>query len=171
VERVVGAPRTAEPVTDRDQFSALVRAHWDDMVWLSRRLAPIGQWEDVLQNALSVAWRTRAKYDPQRASFRNWLLAVVADQARKSVRRLRPTSELIDVFSTVPPADDDVDLAQAIGRLTKRQRAAITLHYYLGLPILDVAEVMSCSVGTVKSTLSDARTRLRRDLGEGYCND
>jgi DNA-directed RNA polymerase specialized sigma24 family protein len=52
--------------------------------------------------------------------------------------------------------------------LSVRQRTAVVLHYYLGLSIADVAEVMSAAPGTVKSMLADARTRLRRELGEDY---
>jgi DNA-directed RNA polymerase specialized sigma24 family protein len=42
------------------------------------------------------------------------------------------------------------------------------MYYHLGLPVADVAAVMACSPGTVKSTLADARLRLRRELGEDY---
>jgi DNA-directed RNA polymerase specialized sigma24 family protein len=50
--------------------------------------------------------------------------------------------------------------------LSRRQRLAVELHYFLGLPVSECATVMSCSEGTVKSTLSDARARLRLDLEE-----
>lgn len=163
---------TIEPgtVTEREAFSALVRPHWGDLARLARRLAPVGQWEDVLQDSLSAAWRKRSQFDESRGSVRNWLLAIVADQAYKGRRRLRPTSELIDS----PQADalgPDVDLRAALARLTRRQRTAVALHYYLGLPVAEAAEVLGCSVGTVKSTLSDARRRLREELGEDYRDD
>ena len=64
--------------------------------------------------------------------------------------------------------DADVDLRAALQKLTDRQRAAVALHYYLGVPVADVAEVLGCAPGTVKSTLSDARGRLRALLGEDY---
>jgi RNA polymerase sigma factor (sigma-70 family) len=62
----------------------------------------------------------------------------------------------------------DADLDRALAQLSVRQRTAVVLHYYLGLSIADVAEVMSAAPGTVKSMLADARTRLRRELGEDY---
>jgi RNA polymerase sigma-70 factor (ECF subfamily) len=62
--------------------------------------------------------------------------------------------------------DPDVDLDRAIARLAERQQLAVQLHYFVGLSIDETATVMSCSVGTVKSTLFDARSRLRTLLGD-----
>jgi DNA-directed RNA polymerase specialized sigma24 family protein len=44
--------------------------------------------DDVSQEALSATWRKRAQFDQQRGTARNWLLAIVADQARKAHRRV-----------------------------------------------------------------------------------
>ena len=40
------------------------------------------------------------------------------------------------------------------------------LHYFVGLNVEETAAVMACSAGTVKSTLFDARTRLRTPVGD-----
>ena len=58
----------------------------------------------------------------------------------------------------------DLDLRSALRRLTGRQRLAVELYYYAGLPVAECALVMSCAEGTVKSTLAAARERLRADL-------
>ena len=60
----------------------------------------------------------------------------------------------------------DLDLQAALRELAPRQRLAVELHYYLGFPVTEVATLMDCAEGTVKSTLSDARARLRHLLGE-----
>lgn len=167
--RVVDALVAAVPDGDqRGAFAGMVEPHWALLAGLARRLAPTGDWEDVLQEALSSAWRKRAQFDPSRGSARNWLLAIVADQARKGFRRVRPHVELVDLPDTAHDRSADLDLRRALTGLTQRQRTAVTLHYYLGLPLADVADVLGCSTGTVKSTLADARSRLRRELGEGY---
>jgi RNA polymerase sigma-70 factor (ECF subfamily) len=153
---------------DRDTFAEFVRPHWDVMAALARRLAPPGQDEDALQDALAAAWRKRSQFDPSRGAARSWLLAIVADQAYKGRRRLRPTEDLVDVAAESVDREVDVDLRAALLRLTERQRTAVALHYYLGLPVAEVAIVLACSAGTVKSTLADARTRLRSLLGEDY---
>lgn len=158
----------AAPLDERAAFAELVRPHWPQLCALARRLAPPQDWEDALQEALSAAWRKRAQFDPARGTARNWLLAVVADQSRKGFRRLRPHLELVDVPERDRDGEADLDLRRALGALTHRQRAAVALHYYLGLPLAEVADVLACSTGTVKSTLADARARLRRELGEEY---
>jgi RNA polymerase sigma-70 factor (ECF subfamily) len=168
VEGIAQRRRVDVEMSDRESFACLVRPHWHVLAALARRLAPHGDSEDVLQEALSAAWRKRAQFDETRGSARNWLLAIVADQAYKGRRRLRPTADLEDVAMDPRDASVDVDLRAALGRLTPRQRTAVALHYYLGLPVADVAEVLGCSAGTVKSTLSDSRNRLRALLGEDY---
>lgn len=49
-------------------------------------------------------------------------------------------------------------------RLTPRQRLAVDCFYFVGLSVTETAAVMRCSEGTVKSTLSDARNRIRTIL-------
>jgi RNA polymerase sigma-70 factor (ECF subfamily) len=143
-------------------FALFVEPHWAAMTRLARRLAG-GEWEDVVQDALVLAWRKRDRFDPVRGSAAAWLLTLTADAARKTHRRRRATVELVDAPASDPASG--VDLERALGRLTQRQRLAVELHYFLGLKVDEMAQVMGCSSGTVKSTLSDARRRLRDELG------
>lgn len=152
---------------DAAGFAAWVRPHWPAMAGFARRLSSSADWEDVLQEALAASWRKRHQFDPARGSVRNWLLAIVADQAAKRWRRLRPVPEEDRSSQPCEPALA-LDLARAIGSLTRRQQVAINLYYYLGLPVAESAAVMGCTEGTVKSTLAAARSRLRELLGEDY---
>lgn len=54
---------------------------------------------------------------------------------------------------------------QELQRLAPRQRAAIVLRYYEDLTEVQTADALGCSVGTVKSQVSDALKRLRAALG------
>ena len=73
--------------------------------------------------------------------------------------------ELVDTGAEAP-AEPDVDLERAVQLLSRRQRTAVQLHYFVGLDVTTVAEVMGCAPGTVKATLHQARARLRSLLGE-----
>lgn len=126
---------------------------------LAARLAP-GDADDVLQDALTRAWRRRSTYDPDRGTVRAWLCGIVADQCRQRRRRDRD-----DALATLPPAVRDdaaaIDVELAIRRLSPRQRQVVELYYFVGLPVAEVASALGIGEGTVKSTLADARERLR----------
>jgi DNA-directed RNA polymerase specialized sigma24 family protein len=140
-----------------DEFAECVTPHVPAMRQLAARLAGRTDGEDVVQDSLVRAWRRRETFRPERGSPRTWLLAIVADQARQRRRRKPEGFAKAGVFSFEP----DVDLERAIARLAHRQRLAVELHYFVGLGVKEAAQVMGCAEGTVKSTLADARERLR----------
>lgn len=145
-------------------FDAWVLPHLPLMSRVAARLAPAADRDDVVQEALSRAWRRRSTYDADRGTAAAWLAAIVAGEARRARGRTRPSYELVDT-----PVEDtrrDLDLERAVARLPARQREAVDLHYFAGLTVAETAAAMGCAEGTVKSTLSDARGRLRTLLGE-----
>ena len=52
----------------------------------------------------------------------------------------------------------------AVRRLPPRQRAALALRFYEDLPLADIADVLGCRVGTVKSNLHRGLATLRKEL-------
>lgn len=170
----LAAVGSGEP-TPSAGFADSVRPCWPAMAKLARHLAGPNDWEDVLQDALSAAWRKRAQFDEDRGSLRSWLLAIVVDQARKHDRRTWSRVSTLSLHDEPtaehhPAALDplpDLDLERALRRLTPRQRSVVALFYFLDLPVTELAMILDCSPGTIKSTLSDARARLRSELQEG----
>lgn len=156
---------------DPGAFAAWVGPSLVPMARLARRLAPNHDADDIVQEALTRAWQKRAQFDAARGSVTAWLLAIVADQARAArrgrVRRLRVVDEVADVpDAAAPVVAADLDLERGIAQLAERQQLAVHLHYFVGLSVAETAQVMACSEGTVKSTLFDARSRLRALLGD-----
>jgi RNA polymerase sigma factor (sigma-70 family) len=156
---------------DAAEFAEWTRPAVLSMTRLARRLAPNADPDDIVQDALTRAWTKRAQFDPARGTPTTWLLAIVADQARASRRSRLRWLRVVDDHADVPDAGHedagtDVDLERAIAGLAERQQLAVHLHYFVGLSVDETAAVMSCSPGTVKSTLYDARTRLRALLGD-----
>jgi RNA polymerase sigma-70 factor (ECF subfamily) len=142
-------------------FATWVTPHLVAMTRLALRLAPAGEHEDVVQLALERAWRRWETFDETRGSAQSWLLAIVADQARRAGRRRR-TPELRAPLPVEAPTDPSLEMA--VRQLPRRQRMAVELHYYLGLPVRECADVLGVAEGTVKSALSDARAKLRSNL-------
>lgn len=129
--------------------------------------------DDLVQDAAERAWRKQRLFDSARGSAQAWLLAIVADQARQRWRRPLPVWHELHpealVLTESPAAT--VDLTRAVEALPARQRAAVVLHYFVDLPVADVAELLGCAPGTVKSQLHDARGALEAALGDSYAND
>jgi RNA polymerase sigma factor (sigma-70 family) len=147
-------------------FDAWVRPHLLSMTRLAARLAGDDAADDVVQDALTRAWTRRSTFDASRGEPLPWLLAITADRARRFRVRRRVLHPLQD--SALPSVDHDqrLDVSAAVARLPRKQRLAVELHYFLGLDTADTAAVLGCAVGTVKSQLFDARTRLRNELGD-----
>lgn len=160
-----------EGATD-DAFTGWVSPHVADLWRFAVSLTGFDAAEDLLQDCLARAWVKRDQFDPVRGSAKGWLFAIMADQARHGWRRTRPVPGSDVGLSAEPLAGDRdltrVDLRRAVDGLPHRQRVAVSLHYYLDLPIAEIAAVMGCSVGTVKSTLHEARHGLADRLGGSY---
>lgn len=162
-DQVVGGPVGAG---DDDPFEAMIRPLIDPAYrFACVMLRDPEAAQDVVQEAAVKAWR---KLDRVRtgAPVRPWFLGIVANQCR-SLRRTRWWSVLrvADPVAASDAPDDGVarglDLRRAIARLNRRQRATVTLHYYLDLPLEEVAAITHQSLPAVRSQLYRALQRMR----------
>ncbi len=139
---------------------------------LAIRLAPHADPDDIVQESLVRAWQKWDQFDPDRGTPTGWLLTITASLAgddrryRARWRRIVDQDAVIGEPAAAPDPRIDIDLERAVRSLPKRQRLAVNCHYFVGLSVAETAEVMGCSPGTVKSTLHDARARLRTILGD-----
>lgn len=122
--------------------------------------------EDLLQTALAKAWEAWARIqgDPE-PYVRRIIVNAHATWWRRRWRSEVPTAELPEDVAEVPHVDfDDRDrLWRALGRLPRKQRAVLVLRYFEDLSEADIAAILDCSVGTVKSQASRALAKLRLD--------
>ncbi len=131
--------------------------------------------EDAVQEALARAWE-RSERGLRIESLPAWVATVSMNLARSGLRRrlaARRARARLSVRGPDPhdegrgwvSADDRVDIEHALSRLSRRQREAVVLRYYLGFSVLEIADVMGVSEGTAKTTLFRARAALSRALG------
>jgi RNA polymerase sigma-70 factor (sigma-E family) len=122
--------------------------------------------EDLLQTALAKAWlawgRIHGEPDPY---VRAVLVNTYSSWWRRRWNGETPTERLPERAAADPHAavDEQDALWQALGRLPKRQRAVLVLRYFDDLSEAEVARLLGCAVGTVKSQASRALAKLRID--------
>ena len=128
---------------------------------------------DAVQDALMQAWRhVRAIRDP--GSWDAWLhrttVRACYKVARKEKRRtlvelhVTPDPEVAGPPDPSAGLDERDRLGRELDRLDIDQRTVIVLHYYLDLPLVDVAEILDIPAGTVKSRLHRGLEAMRASM-------
>lgn len=124
--------------------------------------------EDAVQEAALRAWKSIRNLRPG-TEMRPWFLAIVANQCRSTVRhRWWKVLKLDTLVGPAQPFEDPVvrgaALRQAIRGLKPDHRLALVLHFYMDLPLEEVAAITGVPVGTVKSRIHRAVAQLRPQL-------
>jgi RNA polymerase sigma-70 factor (ECF subfamily) len=160
---------------DREAFAVLVHQVRDGLYAVAWRiLRDTGLAEDALQNALVLAWRRLPKLrDPDR--FEAWIHRILVNACYDESQRTRTWRTSVTALPLEGPARPDEtstiadrdELERAFRRLTVEQRAVFVLHHYLGLPLVEVAELLGVPAGTARSRLHYATAGLRAALTAG----
>lgn len=124
--------------------------------------------EDAVQEAAFRAWQ---KVDQLRdpADMRPWFLTIVANQCR-TLRRSRWWSVVRgDASERTAVAPDDallegLELRKALRSMDEEKRLILVLHWYLDLPVQEIAAVTGTSLHAAESRLLRARQELKRRM-------
>jgi len=127
--------------------------------------------EDLVQSTLTkayVSWGRVQSADNPDAYVRRILIntGIRAGRRRQITEILHADPPEAPAPDTTAHVDERQRLAAALTDLPPRQRAVVVLRYFDDLSEVSVAEILSCSVGTVKSQASKALAKLRLALGE-----
>lgn len=155
---------------DVEAFTRIVVAHHADMLRIAHVVCgDADAAADAAQAAWAIAWhRIGSVRDPAR--LRPWLMAVAANEARQAVRGAgRRRVREIAVGSRGDTSDgsadvERIDLANALARLDPRDRTLLGLHFVAGLDSYEIAREVGMSPTAVRSRMSRAIGRLRKDL-------
>jgi RNA polymerase sigma-70 factor (sigma-E family) len=127
-----------------------------------------GDWhlaEDLVQNALVKLYRVWPKITrrgPVDNYARQVLLRCWLDERRRPWRhRERRDGVVPEQPSSTPETGISAPLLRALAEVPPKQRAAVVLRYCADLPAADVAEVLRCSEGTVRSQAARGLETLR----------
>lgn len=173
---------------DLDAFNILVERYQHGLYNLCLRMLGAREpAEDAAQEAFIHAFRSisgfRGTMPGRPGSFRAWLYRIAANACYDEMRRRRSRPALsldrprgedeqpLDVPNPGPTLDEHIQqlelagaLQQALLHLPEEQRLAIVLADVHGLDYSEIAGIMACSLGTVKSRISRGRQHLRAVL-------
>ena len=112
------------------------------------------------------AWRKFRQLRGDVGSLRSWFLSIVANECRMARRgRWFSVIKVADVPAQAPEErESSSDLHRALMRLAPEERLPLVLHFYLDLPLDEVARTLRVSQSAAKSRIYRAAKRLRADL-------
>ncbi len=154
---------------DHDAFAELARTavvRLDQAARLILRDPELAR--DAVQESLIRAWRDLPKLrEPDR--FDAWLHRLTVNACIDQTRRRRRRPIEVELTPIHAPAVADVSSAIAerdhvdavLRHLDEKGRAIVVLHYYLGMPLTEVAATLGLPIGTVKSRLHRALEDMR----------
>lgn len=158
-----------------DAFAQLYRRHYPELTaYIYRRTGDPHATDDLVADLFLTALRTLPRYRYRGIPLRFWLLRIATNAVNRWARRQRrgaiaslEASRLEDVHAApaVHDGEHDQERAQrALLTLAPPHQAVLSLHYLEGLGVREVAAVLGCREGTVKSRLARARDALRARL-------
>jgi RNA polymerase sigma-70 factor (ECF subfamily) len=168
-------------------FEILYRRYEKSLLnFINRIVLDANASEEILQEVLLRVVRHRKRYK-HRASFKTWLFHITVNLCRDWLRRHKHRDhlslnasvidgngklELHEVFeSNTPLPDEQVEqeelqvlIRYAITTLSVEQRLVVSLKWYEGMKLKEIAELLECPLGTVKSYDHRANQQLRKAL-------
>jgi len=156
---------------DEVAFARIVEAHHDDMTRVSFVICgDLDIADEAVQAAWPIAWRKLGSLrDPDR--LRPWLVSIAANEARLLMRRRRRRTviELVLTDAATPGLDpagrvEDIDLTNALARLSPDDRALLSLRYVAGFDSTELGRATGRSASGTRARLARVLARLRTEL-------
>ena len=174
---------------DRSALGLLYDRHSPTLMALGvRMLSERREAEDILHDVFVEVWKHAGDYDPERATVKTWLVLrmrsrcldrlrsagharreSMTDREEETLRRARADGPMGSVGPSGPSGmDERVDagrLRGVLATLPEDQRAVIVCAFFDGLSSSEIADELGIPIGTVKSRVRSAMTKLRQALG------
>ena len=135
--------------------------------------------EELTQDVWVQVYRNLHTFSPERGAFTTWLHRITVNlcsntRRQRLLRWLSLDRGELDrealpastpaVLETILRGEEQREVWQAVQRLPLKLRAAVVLRYYQDLSYEEIAQALSCPIGTVRSRLAAAHARLREVL-------
>lgn len=159
---------------DTVAFERLHHLYFPKVAHFARRMTGNSEVaEEIASDTLMVVWRTAERFEG-RSKPSSWIFGIAYRLSLKQLQVLGRRKN--DVLLDEDMIDDREDAATSVMRqkeldgalqqLTPELRAVVELTYYNGYLYTEIAEILGCPVGTVKTRMMTARRRLRQMLSD-----
>jgi len=160
---------------DPEAFQGIIEHYQGPVLrWLRHLIGHEQASEDIAQDVFMTVYMQLKSYDPARSRFSTWLFTIARNKAINALKKKRPVC-----VAAVPEGVDDRDpmdasmekemmgrLDRELDRLPARQKRAFIWAEFEQLPYEEIARIEGVRLGTIKSRINRARTKLRAVLRE-----
>ena len=168
---------------DREAFESLVLRYEKSVCNLIHSITRDPSYVDDL--AQEIFWRVylNLKRFKGKSSFKTWLYRIAVNECLKELKQaasfskfkarlkdekkglpLIPDSEKFDLDEILLKSEEQAKIRELVNSLPLLHRLILSLHYYEGLSIKEIAQILNCPSGTIRSRLHNARNKLKELL-------
>jgi RNA polymerase sigma-70 factor (ECF subfamily) len=163
---------------DVEAFKALHYTYQKRLFAYSMKmLDDAGAAEELCNDVLLDVWRQAGRFRGQ-SKLSTWVFGIAHNKALNALRRRGQRADVaLEHAATTPDArpnpeaeaerrDTHARMEAALGRLSREHREVVELTFYHGFSYEEIAQIVKCPVGTVKTRMFHAKLKLREWLGE-----
>ena len=156
--------------TDREAIAQLYRIHHRIVeIYVNRRVSNTVDADDIISEVFIAMVKGLPSFRWRGVPFHIWLYRIATNKISRWARQRRSfvVDELqeLQAKSTEPSEHIDAEfIAMALEGLPIKLQDVLTLHYFEGLSVAEIATVLNRSEGTIKSRLHTGRAQMRLQL-------
>ncbi|MEZ6196628.1 MAG: sigma-70 family RNA polymerase sigma factor [Planctomycetota bacterium] len=154
------------------ELEGMVRRHGGQLAAIvGRMLGDPGRADDVCQDTWLALWRNRARLELEGRDPWPLIRRVGVRKALDETRRRRRGPAALEAPEGIPApvigASEGGETAGLLWGLADRERACLVLYFWEGLSVREIAEILECPEGSVKTWMHRGRRRLRERIEGG----